>query len=136
MRTIFFMCDAIFSIFDLLICFSLRRIMSKIYYIAFLIQFLHLRRFIFFSYLGIVSLNIFFNHQRTTTKTDYSTMYLRLTAKNATDKRTDRQPMGCIEPLLSSSEYVGECRVTLLLPLSTIELSSPSMSFEVVSAYL
>lgn len=66
----------------------------------------------------------------------YSTMYLSLTTRNATERRTDRQLMGCVEPLLSSREYVGECRVTLLLLLSAIEFSSPSTSFEVVSAYL
>lgn len=44
--------------------------------------------------------------------------------------------LGCDELLLSSKEYVGECRVTLLRPLSVIELSSPSMSLDVVSGSL
>ena len=52
------------------------------------------------------------------------------------DSRTVRQVIGWVDPLLSSSEYVGECRVTLFLLLSTIEFSSPSTSFDVVSAYL
>lgn len=46
------------------------------------------------------------------------------------------EEVGCDELLLSSSEYVGECRVTLLRPLSMTELSSASISFEVVSGSL
>lgn len=46
--------------------------------------------------------------------------------------KTDNS-LGCDELLLSSKEYVGECRVTLFRPLSAIELS---MSLDVVSGSL